>query len=323
MNHCVPTDTSCSDPRIPRRAVIDIGTNSVKLLVADLAADVEPVLETSRQTRLGQGFYETHRLQPQPILDTARTVGEFAQRARALGAESIRIIATSAARDAVNGHDLVSAVEAAAGAPVEIISGEQEADWTFAGVASHPLFANAAVLILDIGGGSTEFILGENRIPVFRHSFKLGTVRLLEKLPLPDPPTSESLAHNRDWTRNFLDREVGPVLEPALVGLDGKPVLVGTGGTASILARVHLATHDFDRQAIENVRLTHGQISAIVERLWSLPLAERSSVPGIPPERADVILPGLAILEGAMARFGIREFRASTRGLRFAALWPR
>ena len=82
-----------------RRAVIDIGTNSVKLLVADVAADVEPVLETSRQTRLGQGFYETHRLQPGPILDTARTVGEFAQRARAPGTESIRIIATSGISD--------------------------------------------------------------------------------------------------------------------------------------------------------------------------------------------------------------------------------
>lgn len=306
--------------RFPRRAVIDIGTNSVKLLVADVGLDVEPILETSRQTRLGQGFYETHRLQPGPILDTARTVGEFAQRARALGTESIRIIATSAARDAVNGHELVSAVEAAAGAPVEIITGEQEADWAFAGVVSHPRYATVAVLILDIGGGSTEFIGGENRTPVFRNSFKLGTVRLLEKLPLPDPPTAESLTRYRESLRTFLDHEVVPTLEPALAGLAFKPWLVGTGGTASILARVHLATHDFDRHAIEDVRLTLPQISAILERLWSMPLAERRLVPGIPPERADVILPGLAILEAVMARFGVHEFRASTRGLRFAAL---
>ncbi len=292
----------------------------MKLLVADVAADVQPVLETSRQTRLGQGFYETHLLQPGPILDTARTVGEFAKRARALGTESIRIIATSAARDAINGQELVSAVEAAAHARVEIISGEQEADWAFAGVVSHPRYASAAVLILDIGGGSTEFILGEKRVPVFRHSFKLGTVRLLEKLALPDAPTAESLAEYRAWLRNFLDREVASTLEPALGELDSKPVLVATGGTASILARVHLVTNEFDRHAIEDVALSLARITVILERLWSLPLAERREVPGIPPERADVILPGLAILEAVMARFGLAEFQASTRGLRFAAL---
>ena len=292
----------------------------MKLLVADVAADVQPVLETSRQTRLGQGFYETHRLQPGPILDTARTVGEFAQRARALGTESIRIIATSAARDAINGQELVSAVEAAAHARVEIISGEQEADWAFAGVVSHPRYASAAVLILDIGGGSTEFILGEKRVPVFRHSFELGTVRLLEKLALPDAPTAESLAQYRAWLRDFLDREVVPTLEPALGELDTKPALVATGGTASILARVHLVTNEFDRHAIEDVALSLARITVILERLWSLPLAERREVPGIPPERADVILPGLAILEAVMARFGLAEFQASTRGLRFAAL---
>ena len=292
----------------------------MKLLVADVAADVQPVLETSRQTRLGQGFYETHLLQPGPILDTARTVGEFAQRARALGTESIRIIATSAARDAINGQELVSAVEAAAHARVEIISGEQEADWAFAGVVSHPRYASAAVLILDIGGGSTEFILGEKRVPVFRHSFKLGTVRLLEKLALPDAPTAESLAQYRAWLRDFLDREVVPTLEPALGELDTKPALVATGGTASILARVHLVTNEFDRHAIEDVALSLARITEILERLWFLPLGERREVPGIPPERADVILPGLAILEAVMARFGLAEFQASTRGLRFAAL---
>ena len=292
----------------------------MKLLVADVAADVQPVLETSRQTRLGQGFYETLRLQPGPILDTARTVGEFAQRARALGTESIRIIATSAARDAINGQELVSAVEAAAHTRVEIISGEQEADWAFAGVVSHPRYASAAVLILDIGGGSTEFILGEKRVPVFRHSFKLGTVRLLEKLALPDAPTAESLAQYRAWLRDFLDREVVPTLEPALGELDTKPALVATGGTASILARVHLVTNEFDSHAIEDVALSLARITVILERLWSLPLAERREVPGIPPERADVILPGLAILEAVMARFGLAEFQASTRGLRFAAL---
>ena len=306
-----------------RLAVIDIGTNSVKLLVADVIADdVVPVLETSRQTRLGQGFYETHRLQPKPILDTARTAGEFAARARAEGAPIVRIIATSAARDAINAAELISAIEEAANATVEVISGEQEADWAFAGVVSDPRFAHAAVLILDIGGGSTEFILGEERRSLFRHSYKLGTVRTLEKHPIPDPPTAASLTAYRKHLDDFLGEHVEPQLGPALDRLDQRPVLVGTGGTASILSRVHLATDAFERDAIEAVKLTPEELTAHLELLWMIPLEQRRNVPGIPAERADVILPGIAILEAILRKFDLPEFQVSTRGLRFAALKP-
>ena len=115
-----------------RRAVIDVGTNSIKLLVADVSQDVRPVLEESKQTRLGRGFYNSHRLQPEPIANTAKAVAVFASKARDLGASSIRVIATSAARDAVNAAELVSAIEQASELKVEIISGEQEAEWAFA-----------------------------------------------------------------------------------------------------------------------------------------------------------------------------------------------
>ncbi len=308
-------------PASHRRAVIDIGTNSVKLLVADVTdEDVVPILETSRQTRLGQGFYESHRLGKKPILDTARTAGDFAARARAEGAAVVRIIATSAARDAVNAAELVSAIEEATHAKVEVITGGQEADWAFAGVVSDPRFAKAAVLILDIGGGSTEFILGEERHSLFAHSFKLGTVRTLEKHPIPDPPTAASLADHRRHLDVFLAGQVAPSLTPVLERLRHRPVLVGTGGTASILARVHLATDDFERVAIEAVCLKPSELTAHLERLWMLPLEQRRKVPGVPPERADVIQPGLAILEAILRKFELPEFQVSTRGLRFAAV---
>ena len=324
MPHRSPNTTSPARPSAgaQRRAVIDIGTNSVKLLVADVTADdVVPVLETSRQTRLGQGFYETHRLLQKPILDTARTAGEFAARARAEGAASVRIIATSAARDAINAAELIAAIEEAAHAKVEVITGNQEADWAFAGVVSDPRFAHA-VLILDIGGGSTEFILGEERRSLFRHSYKLGTVRTLEKHPIPDPPTPASLAAYRKHLDTFLADHVEPQLGPVLRALHQRPVLVGTGGTASILSRVHLTTDAFERDAIEAVRLKPSELTAHLEHLWSLPLEERRKVPGIPPERADVILPGIAILEAILRQFDLPEFQVSTRGLRFAALKP-
>ncbi len=324
MPHRSPIPSSArSATNAQRRAVIDIGTNSVKLLVADVVGDdVVPVLETSRQTRLGQGFYETHRLLQKPILDTARTAGEFAARARAEGAAHVRIIATSAARDAVNASELVVAIEEAAQAKVEVISGDQEADWAFAGVVSDPRFAHAAVLILDIGGGSTEFILGEERRSLFRHSYKLGTVRTLEKHPIPDPPTVASLAAYRQHLDDFLAEHVEPQLGPTLRALHLRPVLVGTGGTASILSRVHLATDAFERDAIEAVCLKPSELTAHLEHLWSLPLEARRKVPGIPAERADVILPGVAILEAILRKFDLPEFQVSTRGLRFAALKP-
>ncbi|HSY10136.1 MAG TPA: exopolyphosphatase, partial [Candidatus Dormibacteraeota bacterium] len=144
-----------------RRAVIDVGTNSIKLLVADVCGrDVQPVHEESRQTRLGKGFYETHRLQPESVAHTAAAVWEFAEIAREKSSATIRVIATSAARDALNPNDLTSAVERASGLKTEIISGAREAEWAFQGVATDTELAKQPLLLLDVGGGSTEFILG-------------------------------------------------------------------------------------------------------------------------------------------------------------------
>ena len=200
-----------------RRAVIDVGTNSIKLLVADVAGrDVQPVHEESRQTRLGRGFYETRRLQMEPIAHSANAVADFARTARQHDARSIRVIATSAARDAVNPDDLISAIEAASKLKVEIISGRQEAAWAFQGVTTDPELARAPLLLLDVGGGSTEFILGQGERTHFAHSFTLGTVRLLEKFPHSDPPTRAEFTACRDWIKKFLHDEVRPGLEPAL-----------------------------------------------------------------------------------------------------------
>jgi exopolyphosphatase / guanosine-5'-triphosphate,3'-diphosphate pyrophosphatase len=311
-------------PRSERRAVIDIGTNSVKLLVADVSAGgVEPVWEGSEQTRLGRGFYDDHRLRPEAIADTAKAVAHFADTARAQGASHLRVIATSAARDAVNADALLATVRAAGGVAVEVISGEQEADWAFQGVLTDDSLGDQPVLLLDVGGGSTEFILGHAGHALFRDSFKLGTVRLLEAARLADPPTSAELAASRAQLRAFLDREVRPRLAPHLAQLSpALPCLVGTGGTTSILARLELQLPDYDRDRIEATRFTAARLRSHVERLWSLPLAERRELPGLPPKRADVILFGAAIYEAVMEGFGIAELRVSTRGLRFAAVRP-
>ena len=310
-----------------RRAVIDVGTNSIKLLVADVCdAGVQPVLEDSKQTRLGKGFYDTQRLQPEAIAQTAEAVKVFSVCARELGAQTVRVVATSAARDAKNPRDLADAIERESGLQVEIISGEQEADLAFHGVTSDLKHAAQPLLLLDVGGGSTEFILGLGREKHFRKSFPLGTVRLLEKFPVSDPPTPTQFADCRAWLKNFIHAEVRPALEPAMrreTRLDPRHRevrLIGTGGTATILARIEAALTDFDRDRIEATRITAAAVRTHAQKLWSLPLAQRQETVGLPKKRADVILPDVLIFEAVLEELGFDELAVSTRGLRFAAV---
>jgi exopolyphosphatase/guanosine-5'-triphosphate,3'-diphosphate pyrophosphatase len=302
-----------------RRAVIDVGTNSIKLLVADVSGnDVRPVHEESRQTRLGKGFYETHRLQPETIAHTAEAVWEFAGIAREKNADSIRVIATSAARDAVNPMDLTGSIFRASGLKTEIISGAREAEWVFQGVTTDSELARQPLLLLDVGGGSTEFIVGSGE-KHFAHSFPLGTVRLMEQFPLGDPPARREFNACRDWLKHFLHAEIRPQLAPALKNESGELWLVGTGGTTSILARIENKLDRYDREKIERTILNFDRIVAHRKKLWRLPLAERKEITGLPKLRADVILTGVLIYETVMAEFGFKQLRVSTRGLRFAA----
>jgi exopolyphosphatase/guanosine-5'-triphosphate,3'-diphosphate pyrophosphatase len=304
-----------------RRAVIDVGTNSIKLLVADVRGrDVRPVHEESRQTRLGKGFYETHRLQPETIAYTAEAVWEFAEIAREKNSGSIRVIATSAARDAANPKDLTNAIERASGLKTEIISGAREADWVFQGVATDAELSQCPLLLLDVGGGSTEFILGHGTKKSFARSFPLGTVRLMEQFPHSDPPTRAEFNACRDWLKNFLRAEVRPLLAPTLKNEPGKILLVGTGGTTSILARIEKKLDRFDREKIERTVLGFDQIAAHRKKLWRLPLSKRKEITGLPRLRADVILTGALIYEMVMEEFAFKRLRVSTRGLRFAAV---
>ena len=306
---------------MPRRAVIDVGTNSVKVLVADVEGRlVTPLWETSEQTRLGRGFYEDHRLQPEPIAATAAAVARFAEAARGRGAASVRIVATSAARDALNRDELLGAIHAASGLVTEVISGGTEADWAFAGVCSAPGLAEQRLLVLDVGGGSTEFILGTLGRIDFRGSFALGSVRVSERLRPGDAPSGADLASCRAWVRGLLGEWVAPDLRRAFATQGMPERVLGVGGSSALLALVKHACPEFDRELVESTCFPRAELSALVERLWSLPLAERRLLPGLPPERADVILTGSVIYEAVLEVFDLPELGVSTRGLRFAAL---
>jgi exopolyphosphatase / guanosine-5'-triphosphate,3'-diphosphate pyrophosphatase len=303
------------------RAVIDVGTNSVKLLVADVVGKVvTPLHEGSHQTRLGQGFYETHVLQAGAIDQTAKAVADFVNEAQPWNPVSTKIIATSAARDAVNKEELLSAIESVAGIPVTIISGEQEADWAYKGVTSDPQLAGGNLLVMDVGGGSSEFILGSGGERIFAESFPIGSVRLLEKISVGDSPSLEELAECEQAVRAVLMEKVVPMLQPKLKGIGNAVQFVGTGGTSTILARIQLKLRSFSREMIEGTFLSREMVKTEMMRLWSVPLERRKQIIGLPPNRADVILPGVVIFHQVMEIFELSNLRVSTRGLRFAAL---
>lgn len=301
-----------------RRAVIDVGTNSVKLLVADIHQGLAvPIAEASHQTRLGEGLFRHHLLQPQAIARTTEAVTDFLSQARTLGAEVVRIYATSAAREAANRGELVDALQNATGLPLEIIPAETEAEWAFLGVLSHPAFASQNLLLMDLGGGSAQFIAGAEGHARFQASYPLGCVRWLEKMHLSDPPTPSEKQECSQRLHAFLSSAVVPALQSHL---PASCQWVGLGGTATILGRMELGMTGFERELLESLRLPAEKLRHWRDRLWAMPLAQRRLIPGLPPNRADVILLGTAIFAEVMQLFGFAELRLSTRGPRFGAL---
>jgi exopolyphosphatase/guanosine-5'-triphosphate,3'-diphosphate pyrophosphatase len=228
---------------------------------------------------------------------------------------------TSAARDAKNPDELTNAIRRASGLRVDIISGEREAEWVFRGVTSDARLQGQKLLILDVGGGSTEFILGEGEHHSFRQSFPMGSVRLLEQLRPGDPPSLVDISNCRKWLAGFFTREISPALYSLLDDPATRAAkLVGTGGTATILARMEHRMSGFDRDRIESTRLSRDKVLEFLVHLWSLPMSERRKLPGLPVQRADVILMGVAIYEAVMTHFHFQELCVSTRGLRYGAL---
>jgi len=296
-----------------RRGVIDIGTNSVKLLVADChGSAVQPVNETSRQTRLGRGLYESGQLQPEPIADTAEAVRDYLRLAKREGAVETGIIATSAMREADNARELIDAL----GQVVAVLSGDDEARLAYAGVTTNPRLAKRDLLVIDVGGGSTEFTRGSAG-GVDRHmSIPLGSVRLLEGNPVGDPPAAGQL----ERARKTIDEQ----LRQSLPGSDWNGAveceLIGTGGVATIFAMMELGIDQFDRDRIEQAILPRQLATGWCERLWSLPLGQRREITGLPANRADVALFGSLIYERVMNHLGHGQLQASTRGIRFGAL---
>jgi len=310
-----------------RFAAIDVGTNTVLLLVAERRGPgFVPVVERARITRLGRGVDRSGALEPAAIAETVATLAEFAGEARALGARAIACVATSAARDARNGADFFAASRAAAGLAPEVVSGEEEARlvygsaWRDFGLGGGPgLPAGLPLAVLDVGGGSTEFTWGDGPEPRGRQSLQLGAVRLTERHPAGDPIGPAGL--------QALRRAAAQGLAP-LGKLEGIAELAGTrlvgvAGTVTTLAAVSQALPAYDAERVHGSQLHLDEIEALTERMAAIPLERRKRLPGMEPKRADVIVAGGAIVAEAMAAVGFRSLTVSDRGVRWGLLWDR
>jgi exopolyphosphatase/guanosine-5'-triphosphate,3'-diphosphate pyrophosphatase len=288
-----------------RLAAIDLGTNTVRLLVVDASGGGGwTVIDEAQQiTRLGEGQAAAGRLAAGPMDRTARVVAEYAARAERQGAGRVLIVATSAVREAVNGRQFAARVERATGRPVRIVPGEDEARLALLGV-QHGLgpLAGSAV-VFDIGGGSTEFVRACDGRLEASISLSLGVVALAER--------GGSFA---EMARTVAARVRGDL--PAAFRIPRVEELVGTAGTITTLAALDLELPAYDRQRIHGHTLTRAAVERQRDRLLGLSLEAIASLPCLEPGRADVILPGIAVVLAVMDVLDIDRLRVSEAGLR-------
>jgi exopolyphosphatase/guanosine-5'-triphosphate,3'-diphosphate pyrophosphatase len=293
-------------------ATVDLGTNTVRLLVVEPTGATWRTLEqTQRVTRLGEGQGATGRLAPEPMRRTAAAVAEFSRAARALGADRVRIVATSAVREAVNREEFVARLERESGERVEVVSGEEEARLTLKGVASGLPGLGGSFVLFDIGGGSTEFVLARGGAPAAAVSLRLGVVTLQEEWGEPGPVRWDRFARLREHVERRLAAEVPAAIAGAAMG-----ELVGTAGTVTTLAALDLGLRAYDPAAVHGHRLDRAAVERQLARLGALDVQARALLPCLEPGRADVIIPGIAICLAAMARLGRDTVVVSDRGLR-------
>jgi exopolyphosphatase/guanosine-5'-triphosphate,3'-diphosphate pyrophosphatase len=290
-----------------RVAAIDIGTNSVRLLVADLDEPDGPLRTVDRRmriTRLGQGVDAARRLAPEAVDRTLTVLREYRAAIDDLGATKTRATATSAARDSENRDEFFVPATEILGSTPELLSGEEEAGLSFVG-ATTGLDAPSPYLVIDIGGGSTEFVFGARRAEGLC-SVDVGCVRVTEQWLHSDPPTPEELSNAVSAVRDDLalvERDVPARRDAATV--------VGLAGTITTVAAIEQGLPEYDRDRIHHFRLTRAVAEEVFRTLATESLADRRHNPGLEPERADVIVGGAIVLVAIFRTFEIEEMLVS------------
>ena len=295
-----------------RVAALDLGTNTTRLLVADVAGGtLDEVHRETRITRLGEGVDARRRLLPVPIARVRNALADYRRTLESLGAERTLLVATSAVRDAENGEAFLGEIEWSYGFATRLLTGAEEAQMTVRGVGSNAQ-PTAETLILDIGGGSTELIVDD-----FHDSLELGSVRHTERFLHFDPPEPRELADCAGSIRSLLAEHVPDAAR------GGVTHAIGVAGTLTTLAALDLGLAQYDRERVHGHRLSRDGARVQLGRLASLPVAERRELPAMEPERAPVIVAGALILVETLDFFSLAEIEVSERdildGAAFAA----
>ncbi len=287
-------------------AVIDIGTNTLLLLIVDDA--MQPIVDLCRFGRLGKGLDATGRLAAESIAASLEICREYRRVMDAHGVARPVVIATQASREAKNAAEFVAPAEAILGASIEVIAGEREAELAATAVArTFPELAGARYLVVDVGGGSTEMITVEAGRVIAQVSVPIGAVRLSERHLRNDPPTAEEVAALTADIDRHLTAQVLPRAVP----------VIATAGTATTLAAVKLGLAHYDPAAVTGLRLSRDAVAGMVARLLAASVAERKAMPGIEPQRADVIAAGAAIFGRILQRIDAPVMITCDRGIRW------
>jgi exopolyphosphatase/guanosine-5'-triphosphate,3'-diphosphate pyrophosphatase len=289
--------------RRKRVAVIDVGTNSTRLLVADVAGgQVSPVERRSTVTRLGRGVDLSGLLASEAIEDVCMAIGGYLETLQDLGAETVEAIATSAVRDADNGSAFVAELRERFALSARVLDGEEEARLTYLGATSESV-PSEPTLVVDIGGGSTELIVGSGTEIAFRDSLQAGVVRHSERHISSDPPTALELEALATDVRGLIEDSLGAGVE-ARQG-------IAVAGTPTSLAAVEIGLEPYDPSRVHGHVLALPSIQRMLSQLASLPLAERVEVPGLHPDRAPTIVAGVVILVETMRAFDLDRITVS------------
>jgi exopolyphosphatase/guanosine-5'-triphosphate,3'-diphosphate pyrophosphatase len=288
-----------------RVAAIDCGTNSIRLLIADIDGNnFREVVRDMEIVRLGQGVDETGQFHPDAIARTLAAVDKFAAEIAKRGVEKIRFCATSATRDATNRHLFVDGVRERLGIELEVISGDEEAALSFAGAIKDLDPSNGPFLVVDIGGGSTEFVFGTSTVEAAR-SVNIGCVRMTERHFATDPATPEQIEAARS------DIQAAIAQAAAIVPITQAKTLVAVAGTATTVAAAALDLPDYDRYAIHLSRISAQQTHDAATMFATSTREQRLALGYMHPGRVDVIAAGSLVLSEIMKATGADEFVAS------------
>ena len=298
-----------------RVAAIDCGTNSIRLLIADIAGgNFKEVLRTMEIVRLGQGVDQNKAFRPDAIDRTLKAVELFRDQIASKGVEKIRFCATSATRDATNRNLFTDGVREILGIEVEVIPGEEEAELSFIGATKELRQSDAPFLVVDIGGGSTEFVFGSERVD-FAKSVNIGCVRMSERHLNTQPPSMAQIA------QAITDIDIAITQAAAVVPITTAKTLVAVAGTATTVAAAALELTDYDRHQIHLSRITSEKVHKFAANFQSMSKDQIASLGFMHPGRVDVITAGSLVLSRIMAATGATEFVASESDILDGMAW--